>query len=99
MTEFERVQSDGPYEMSDEFVSDFKWLMRDVKGRRLMFWLLARSGVFRTTFEESPVRAAYMPIAMAHAEGRKDMGYRLMAKINTVCPEQYLKMMKENANG
>ena len=40
-----------------------------------------------------------MPIAMAHAEGRKDMGYRLMGKINVICPEQYQKMMKENANG
>lgn len=99
MTDFERQKSDPPYEASDQFVGDFKWLMRDVKGRRLVYWLLSRSGVFRTTFDESPLRAQYMSIAMAHAEGRKDMGYRLMGKIGSICPDQYTKMMKENANG
>lgn len=88
-----------PYESSDDFESDFKWLMRDVRGRRLMHWLLTKAGVFRTTFEEAPMRASYMPIAMAHAEGRKDIGYRLMAQIDRVCPDQYSKMMKENKNG
>ena len=88
-----------PYEASDDLPSDFKWLMRDVRGRRLMHWLLTKSGVFRTTFEETPMRAGYMPIAMAHAEGRKDIGYRLMAQLDRVCPDQYSKMMKENKNG
>lgn len=88
-----------PYEGSDEFVDDFKWLMRNERGRRLMFWLLSRAGVFRTTFEEAPTRAEYMALAMAHAEGRKDLGYRLMAQIDRFCPEQYLRMMKENKNG
>lgn len=88
-----------PYESSDEFGDDFKWLMRNERGRRLMFWLLARAGIFRTTFEETPMRAGYMPIAMAHAEGRKDIGYRLMAQIDRLCPDLYSKMMKENQNG
>lgn len=93
------TEQKSPYEASDDFPSDFKWLMRDVRGRRLMHWLLTKSGVFRTTFEEAPMRASYMPIAMAHAEGRKDIGYRLMAQIDRVCPDQYSKMMKENKNG
>ena len=97
MNGFERQVSDPPYEASDQFEGDFKWLMRDAKGRRLVYWLLSRSGVFRTTFEESALRAHYMPIAMAHAEGRKDLGYRLMGKNGAICPEQYTKMMKENA--
>lgn len=88
-----------PYDGSDEFESDFKWLMGNTRGRRLMFWLLTKSGVFRTTFEETPMRSAYMPIAMAHAEGKKDIGYRLMAKIAQLCPDTYSKMMKENKNG
>lgn len=88
-----------PYEYSDEFESDFKWLMKNVRGRRLVHWLLARAGVFRTTFEEAPIRAPYMAIAMAHAEGRKDMGYRLMGVIGRLCPNLYGKMMEENRNG
>lgn len=98
MTDFERQVSDPPYEASDQFEGDFKWLMRDAKGRRLMYWLLSNAGIFRTTFEELPMRANYMPMAMAFAEGRKDIGYRLMGKINLICPEQYQKMMKEHNN-
>lgn len=88
-----------PYEFSDDFSDDFKWLMRNERGRRLVHWLLARSGVFRTTYEETEARAHYMAIAMAHAEGRKDMGYRLMGVIGRLCPDLYAKMMKENSNG
>lgn len=84
---------------ADEFSEDLKWMMRSPRGRRLAYWLIAETGVLQTTFRESPVRAPYMAIAMAHDEGRKQLGYKLFAKLNAVCPVLYATMMKENTNG
>lgn len=81
------------------FKDDFKKLMGTAGGRRIVFWLLSTSGVMQTTFLEVKEREHYMALAMAHAEGKKDMGYRLMAKISAICPEKYSVMMKENSNG
>ena len=86
-------------QQSQRFVEDLSWVMANVKGRRLMFWLLSQAGVFRTTFLETPQRAAYMALAMAHDEGRKELGYRLMGEVGRACPERYAQMMKENTNG
>lgn len=100
--EFERRKAEqiaNQVKKKKEFSDDFKWFMGDPKGRRLMFWMLSYAGVYRTTFEESPQRASYMALAMAHAEGRKELGYRLMGEISRLCPEQYARMMKENADG
>lgn len=83
---------------AERFAEDFKWLMRDQRGRRIVFWLLSVAGVFRSTYVQPKEAAAYMPIAMAHAEGTKELGYRVLAVVNKVCPELYAKMMKENAN-
>ena len=81
------------------FKDDFKKLMDSPSGRRIVYWLLATSGVMQTTFLEVTGRKHYMALAMAHAEGKKDMGYRLMARIGELCPEKYTLMMKENSNG
>jgi hypothetical protein len=81
------------------FKDDFRKLMSSPSGRRIVHWLLANSGVLRTTFVEVKEREHYMALAMAHAEGKKDMGYRLMAKISEICPENYTLMMKENEHG
>lgn len=78
------------------FQDDFKKLMGSPSGRRIVYWLLATSGVMQTTFLEVKGRESYMALAMAHAEGKKDMGYRLMARISELCPEKYMLMMKEN---
>lgn len=83
----------------DLFKDDFRKLMATSSGRRIVFWLLASSGVMQTTFVEIKAREHYMALAMAHAEGKKDMGYRLMSKIQLICPEKYTLMMKENSNG
>lgn len=96
-TREERIQE--AFGKEELFKEDFKKLMETPSGRRIVFWLLSTSGVMQTTFIEVKEREHYMALAMAHAEGKKDMGYRLMAKISAICPEQYSVMMKENANG
>ena len=77
----------------------FRSLLALSSGLRIVYWFLASSGVMQTTFVEVKAREHYMALAMAHAEGKKDMGYRLMSKIESICPEKYTLMMKENSNG
>ena len=74
------------------------WLMNDKRGRLLMHEFLALSGLYRTTFIETPQRAQYMGEAMAFEEGRKQLGYKALSLVSTVCPETYITMIKENAN-
>ena len=74
------------------------WLMDDKRGRLLMYELLATSGLYRTTFVETPQRAQYMGEAMAFEEGRKQLGYKALSLVSTVCPDTYITMIKENAN-
>ena len=64
-----------PYEASDDFPSDFKWLMRDVRGRRLMHWLLRSRVSFARLLKSTPMRAGYMPIAIGAC--RRAQGHRL----------------------
>lgn len=68
--------------------ADFKWLMGSKRGRRIVWRLLDRAGVFRLSFNTNAM-------AMAFAEGSKNEGLRLLAQIHTLCPELYPTMVKE----
>lgn len=70
---------------------DIKWLMASKRGRRIMWRLLDRAGVFRLSFNTNAM-------AMAFAEGNRNEGLRLLAQIHALCPELYTTMVKENAN-
>ena len=72
--------------------ADFKWLMGSTRGRRIVWGLLERAGVFRLSFSTNALQ-------MAFNEGSRNEGNRLLAQINTICPEHYLSMTKEQANG
>lgn len=69
-------------------VSDFKWLMATVEGRRFVHRLLRKAGVHRSSFSLSEVE-------MAFREGNRNIGVFLMAEIDEVCPERYHQMVKE----
>jgi hypothetical protein len=68
--------------------SDLKWLMRQRQGRRIVWRLLERAGVFRLSFNTNAM-------AMAFAEGNRNEGLRLLNQIQTICPELYTTMVKE----
>lgn len=68
-------------------VEDFKWLMGNKQGRRFVWRLLEKAGVFRTTFR--------LNNEMAFLEGMRNMGLILMADISEICPEKYHIMVKE----
>jgi hypothetical protein len=67
---------------------DFKWLMGSKRGRRIVWRLLERTGVFRLSFNTNSM-------AMAFAEGNRNEGLRVLGQIHTLCPELYSVMMKE----
>lgn len=67
---------------------DFKWLMSSKRGRRIAWSLMDRAGVFRLSFHTNSMQ-------MAFNEGTRNEGLRLLAMINTNCPELYQAMIEE----
>jgi hypothetical protein len=71
--------------------NDFKWLMSNKRGRRIIWRLLEKTGVFRTSFTGDN--------ATFFNEGQRNIGLMLISDIHEYCPEMYLTMLKERANG
>lgn len=71
--------------------SDLKWLMGSKRGRRIVWRLLDRAGVFRLSFNTNAMQ-------MAFAEGNRNEGLRTLAQIHALCPELYPVMVKEQVN-
>lgn len=76
---------------ADSEAEDLKWLMGSKRGRRILWRLLERSGVFRLSFNTNSM-------TMAFNEGNKNEGIRTIALIHTHCPELYPQMVKEQSN-
>lgn len=68
--------------------SDLKWLMGRRQGRRIVWRLLEKSGVFQSVFNTNAM-------AMSFAEGKRNYGLEMLTMIHVVCPEQYQTMLKE----
>lgn len=68
---------------------DFKWLMADSRGRRLVWKQLEAARVFHPVYDPKP-------IPMAFNEGRRQHGLSLLDRINTLCPHLYQVMVAEN---
>lgn len=67
---------------------DVKWVMTHSAGRRFMWRLLDKAGLYRSTMTGN-----------SHTffnEGRRDFGLYLIALINEHCPEQYALMVAES---
>jgi len=74
-------------------IEDFVWLMSDKRGRRIVWSLLSEAGVFKTS---------YVPgmdaMQTAFAEGGRNQGVKLMARIMEHCPDRFSEMQKEAQN-
>jgi hypothetical protein len=70
---------------------DLKWLMGSKRGRRIVWRLLDRAGVFRSSFNTNAMQ-------MSFAEGGRNEGLRILAQVHTLCPELYPVMLKEATN-
>lgn len=69
--------------------SDFLAIMGTSQGRRFIWKLMGESCLFLPIY--SPDHSQ-----MAFNEGRRQIGLKLLTDCNTLCPNLYLTMMKEN---
>jgi hypothetical protein len=67
---------------------DVKWLMGDMRGRRLMWDWLASTGLHHQSFTGEASTTFFN-------EGKRNIGLKLQAQILTHCPEKYLEMQME----
>ncbi len=70
-------------------IDDLKWLMSNKRGRRFVFRLLERAGVWRISFNTNA-------LTMAFNEGMRNDGLRLLAQLNEHCQARYTDMLKES---
>ena len=68
--------------------ADFRWLMADPRGRRLVWHWLAAARIYESSMGPSPEATAFK-------EGRRNAGLVLLADVNRICPADYATMMVE----
>jgi hypothetical protein len=69
-------------------IDDLCWLMSDKRGRRFVWRLLERSGIYRTSFDGDALRMAFL-------EGQRNLGLTTMGQITQHCPDRLIEMQKE----
>lgn len=73
---------------TEDEVGDWKWLMSNKRGRRIVWRLLEKAGVYRSSFNNSGSVTAFN-------EGQRNVGLRLLAITQQHCAEQYLTLLQE----
>lgn len=69
---------------------DIKWLMSDKRGRRIMWRLLEKTGVYRTSMTGDNYTF--------FNEGARNIGLDYILSVNANAPGQYDKMVTEQIN-
>lgn len=68
---------------------DIKWLMAHKQGRRIIWRLLGRTGVFQSSYRgDGDANTTFR-------EGVRSIGLLLLADVNEACPERYLELLME----
>lgn len=71
--------------------NDLLTVLATENGRRFVYDLLADAGVFRSSFVPGD------PHGTAFNEGQRNYGVRLLSRLIADAPDQYMKLLKENA--
>ena len=103
MSETEFAEASAFYESADEDkarqqrseaekaearrLAAFRAVMATADGRRWIWWLLDRCGVFRTSFTGDSTTF--------FNEGSRNVGLMVIADINAACPDLFVTMMTE----
>lgn len=74
---------------SEQRIADWKWLLSNKHGRRIVWALLEDAGVYRCSFTGNANSTFY-------AEGRRSIGLQVMATVTTSAHERYIEMMQEH---
>lgn len=70
-------------------IEDLKRVMANKSGRRFVYGILARAGVWRSSFHTNALQ-------MAFNEGARNEGLALLAKLTDHCPDTYSLMLTEH---
>ena len=77
--------------LAEERENDDKaWLMSGNTGRRIMYRLLERHGIWHSSYQPG-----IDAMQMAFNEGRRALGLQLLEKVMEVAPKRYDSMLKE----
>lgn len=68
-------------------IADIKWAMSNPAGRRILWRLLSRAGVFQTTFR--------LNNEMAFLEGRRSLGLEFLGDIQGYALKEFVNMLEE----
>lgn len=69
-------------------IEDVKWLLSHPQGRRFIWRLLEKAGIYRSTFNSDHSASAF-------AEGVRSVGLMIIADVFAADPDAYATMMKE----
>lgn len=70
-------------------IEDIKWLMSSPRGRRLVWWILEITGIYRTSFSSTRNVTDFN-------EGGRNVGLKVLARVNDHCLDQYEVMFQEH---
>jgi len=68
--------------------NDLKKVLSFVEGRRLLFEILARAGIFKSSFTGNSTTF--------YLEGARSQGLHLLEHILRVAPDKFMQMLQEN---
>lgn len=74
-------------------LSDIKSVMSTENGRRVMYRILVRAGIYKTSYV-----AGSDPQHTAFNEGGRNIGLWTLSELEQAAPASYLKMMEESRN-
>lgn len=73
-------------------IDDLVWLMSDKRGRRAVWRLLQRAGIWQLSFVPGDQSVT------AFREGNRNQGLQLLGQLMEHCPERFSEMQKEARN-
>lgn len=71
-----------------QYEADFAWLMEHKQGRRFMWQLLAKTGVFQNPFTGDSKTFFKC--------GEMNVGQRFLNDITAICPHRFVQMLNDN---
>jgi hypothetical protein len=83
----DRVREQKAALQYEQYRADFQWVLDHPQGRRFMWHLLARTGLFSNPFTGNSETFFKC--------GEMNVGQMLMADITSFCPEKYVQMMND----
>lgn len=75
----------------DRELADLRLVMSSVEGRRFVWRLLEKAGVFRTSFTGNSTTF--------FNEGMRNMGLMVLGDVHEACAAEYIVMMNESKEG